>query len=100
MKVTGKADDINTELEKSLRLADFIELGELIARDALMREESCGGHFRVEYQTEDGEALRRDDLFAFVGAWQYNNEQTPILHKEPIVYEETKAQVRNYKTAK
>jgi len=100
LKVTGKADDINTELEKSLRLADFIELGELIARDALMREESCGGHFRVEYQTEDGEALRRDDLFAFVGAWQYNNEQTPILHKEPIVYEETKAQVRNYKTAK
>lgn len=100
LKVTGNANEINTELEKSLRLADFIELGELIARDALMREESCGGHFRIEYQTEDGEALRRDDLFAFVGAWQYNYENEPILNKEPIVYEETKAQIRNYKTAK
>lgn len=100
LKVTSNQNEINTELEKAIRLADFIELGELIARDALMREESCGGHFRVEYQTEDGEALRRDDLFAFVGAWQYNNDNEPILNKEPITYEETKAQIRNYKTAK
>ena len=67
--VPGKADDLNTELEKALRLSDFIDTGYLIAIDALNREESCGGHFREEYQTQDGEALRRDDLYSYVSCW-------------------------------
>ncbi len=99
--VPGKADTINVELEKANRVADFLELGELIARDALHREESCGGHFREEYQTEDGEALRRDDLFMYVAAWEYKGEgKEPELNKEPLIYEETVVKVRNYKTAK
>ncbi len=97
--IPGKADDLNNELEKALRLADFIEIGELMARDALMREESCGGHFREEYQTEEGEAKRDDENFFYVGCWEYQGDDTkePVLHKEPLVYEAIKVQTRNYK---
>jgi succinate dehydrogenase / fumarate reductase flavoprotein subunit len=96
--VPGKTDDLNNELEKALRVADFIEIGELMARDALMREESCGGHFREEYQTPDGEALRNDDKFAFVSCWKYNAEgQEPAMLKEMLEYEFIERQQRNYK---
>ena len=89
---------MNPELEKALRLADHIELAELIARDALQREESCGGHFREEHQTEEGEAKRDDQNFMFVGAWQYKGEnETPEMHKEDLNYEFIKVQQRNYK---
>jgi succinate dehydrogenase / fumarate reductase flavoprotein subunit len=100
VKVTGSRDGMNTELEKAIRLADFIELGELMAYDALNREESCGGHFREEYQTEDGEAVRNDKNFAFVSAWEYTGEdKEPKLNKEPLVFENVKLTQRNYKTA-
>lgn len=96
--VPGKAEDLNVELEKALRVADFIEIGELMARDALMREESCGGHFREEFQTEDGEALRNDDDFAFASCWKFNGEgEEPTLFKEVLEYEFVKRQQRNYK---
>ena len=96
--VPGKADDLNTELEKALRLSDFIDTGYLIAIDALNREESCGGHFREEYQTQDGEALRRDDLYSYVSCWRYQGEdQDPELLKEPLDYEFTERKTRNYK---
>ncbi len=99
--VPGQADGINVELEKANRVADFIELGELMARDALNREESCGGHYRLEYQTPEGEALRRDDEFMYVSAWEYKGEdKEPELHKEPLIFEETEVKTRNYKTAK
>jgi succinate dehydrogenase / fumarate reductase flavoprotein subunit len=98
-RIPGGADEMNPELEKAGRVADFIEMGELLARDALQREESCGGHFREEYQTEEGEAKRNDDDFMFVAAWQYTGpNQEPILNKEPLVYESIKVQSRNYKT--
>ncbi|MBO5916913.1 MAG: fumarate reductase/succinate dehydrogenase flavoprotein subunit [Bacteroidales bacterium] len=96
--IPGDAKDLNTELEKALRLADFIEIGELMARDALHREESCGGHFREEYQTPEGEALRQDDKFMYVGCWKYTGEDSePELIKEELNYEFTKVQQRNYK---
>jgi succinate dehydrogenase / fumarate reductase flavoprotein subunit len=96
--VPGKADDVNIELEKALRVADFIEIGELMARDSLMREESCGGHFREEYQTEEGEALRNDDDYSFASCWKFNGEgEAPVLFKEPLEYEFVKRQQRNYK---
>ncbi len=96
--VPGKADDLNTELEKALRLADFIDIGYLMALDGLNREESCGGHFRSEYQTEDGEALRQDDKFSYVACWKYMGEdQDPELLKEPLDYEFTERKTRNYK---
>jgi len=96
--VPGEEYDFNTELAKALRLADFIEIGELIARDALMREESCGGHFREEYQTPDGEAKRNDEEFSFVSCWKYNGEgEEPTLLKEPLIYEFVQRQQRNYK---
>lgn len=101
VEIPGSTDTINVELEKANRVADFLELGELMARDALNREESCGGHYREEYQTPEGEALRRDDLFMYVSAWEYTGEdKEPILHKEPLIFEETEVKVRNYKTAK
>ncbi|MEE0990927.1 MAG: fumarate reductase/succinate dehydrogenase flavoprotein subunit [Paludibacteraceae bacterium] len=97
--IPGKADDLNNELEKALRLADFIEIGELMARDALMREESCGGHFREEYQTPEGEALRQDDKFSFASCWKYMGEgEEPKLLKEKLDYEFIKRQTRNYKS--
>jgi succinate dehydrogenase / fumarate reductase flavoprotein subunit len=99
VRVPGKADGMNPELEKALRVSDFLELGELMCMDALMREESCGGHFREEYQTEEGEALRRDEEFAFVGAWEYKNNDPgqSELHKEDLVYENIKLVTRSYK---
>ena len=98
VRIPGKADDLNVELEKALRLADFIEIGELMARDAYDREESCGGHFRLEHQTPEGEALRHDDQFAYVSCWEYQGEdQDPVLLKEPLDYEFVVRQQRNYK---
>ncbi|MCD7972470.1 MAG: fumarate reductase/succinate dehydrogenase flavoprotein subunit [Candidatus Azobacteroides sp.] len=98
VRIPGSGSDLNTELEKALRLADFIEIGELMARDALMREESCGGHFREEYQTPEGEALRNDKEFSFVACWKYTGEdKEPELLKEPLEYEYIQVQQRNYK---
>ncbi len=98
LKVPGSNDMFNKNLEFAGRLADFMELGELMARDALQREESCGGHFREEYQTEEGEALRDDENFSFVGAWEYlGGGQLPTMHKEPLVFETVKPSQRSYK---
>jgi len=98
IKVTGQADDLNPELEKAGRLADFLEFGELMAQDALSRKESCGGHFRDEYQTEDNEALRDDDNFAHVSAWEYKGEdQKPVMHKEELDFENVELTTRSYK---
>jgi len=98
VKVPGRADAMNVELEKANRVADFLELGELIARDALTREESCGGHFRVEHQMADGEARRNDEEFKYVGAWEYQGPgQVATLHKEPLDYEFIEVKTRNYK---
>ena len=97
--IPGTADHLNNELEKALRLADFIEIGRLMAVDALHREESCGGHFREEYQTPEGEALRQDDKFSYVGCWKYMGEdKEPQLIKEPLDYEFTERKTRNYKS--
>lgn len=96
--IPGSADGMNTELEKALRVADFIGLGELMCKDALMRTESCGGHFREESQTDEGEAMRNDDDFAFVGAWEFKGEgQEHELHKEELVFENVKLVTRSYK---
>lgn len=96
--VPGKDADLNQELEKALRVADFIEIGELMARDSILREESCGGHFREEYQTEEGEALRDDENFAFASCWKFNGEgNAPLLYKEELEYEFIQRQQRNYK---
>jgi succinate dehydrogenase / fumarate reductase, flavoprotein subunit len=96
--VPGEGADLNQTLEHAGRVADFLELGELMCRDALHREESCGGHFRIEHQTPDGEALRDDEHFAYVAAWEYAGEgQAPILNKEPLVYENIKLSQRSYK---
>ncbi len=96
--VPGKADTLNVELDKAIRLLDFIEIGELMARDALHREESCGGHFREEHQTPEGEAKRDDANFMYVGCWKYMGEgKEPELYKEMLNYQEIKVQTRNYK---
>ncbi len=98
VKVPGSADSKNSELEKALRVADFMELGELFAKDALHRNESCGGHFREEYQTEEGEALRDDENFRYVAAWEYTGEPgNAVLHKEELVYENIELKTRSYK---
>ncbi len=98
VRVLGKADELNQSLEKAGRVADFLELGELMCIDALHRRESCGGHFRAESQTEDGEALRHDDQFCYVAAWEWGGEnEAPILHKEPLVYEFIELKQRSYK---
>ncbi len=96
VKVTGKANELNTELEKALRLADFLELGVLMCTDALQREESCGAHFREEFQTADGEALRVDEEYAYVSAWEYQ-QGTFKLHKEALDFEFVEPTVRSYK---
>ena len=88
---------VNVELEKALRVADFMELGELMARDALQREESCGGHFRVEHQTADGEALRDDERFNFVAAYEWKDGNDPVLHKETLDFQAIELKQRNYK---
>jgi succinate dehydrogenase / fumarate reductase flavoprotein subunit len=98
LRVVGVADTLNIELEKALRLLDFIEIGKLMAYDALNREESCGGHFREEHQTPEGEALRHDDQFSYVACWEFQGEgKQPELQKEPLNYEYIKVQTRNYK---
>ena len=98
VKVPGSADGINQELEKAGRVADFLELGELFARDALERNESCGGHFREEYQTEEGEALRDDENYTYVSAWEYTGEPSKArLHKEELNYENIELKTRSYK---
>ena len=91
-------NDLNKHLEMAGRVADFLELGELMARDALMREESCGGHFREEHKTEDGEAKRDDKNYTFVSAWEHTGEdQEPVMHKEDLVFENVELKTRSYK---
>ena len=98
VKVLGTADSMNQSLEKAGRIADFLELGELMCIDALNRRESCGGHFRAESQTEDGEALRHDDQYSYVAAWEWAGEgEKPVLHKEDLVYEFVEMKQRSYK---
>jgi succinate dehydrogenase / fumarate reductase flavoprotein subunit len=98
VKVPGDANGLNQELEKATRVADFLELGELFAKDALHRNESCGGHFREEYQTEEGEAQRDDENFAYVAAWEYTGKPSEaVLHKEPLVFDNVKLVQRSYK---
>jgi succinate dehydrogenase / fumarate reductase flavoprotein subunit len=96
VNVPGSADDLNQSLEKAGRVADFFELAELMCIDALNREESCGGHFREEYQTPDGEAQRSDETCAFVSAWEYGAER-PELHREPLSFEYVHPSQRSYK---
>ena len=98
VKVTGQNEELNQALEHAGRVADFLEFAELLCRDALHRRESCGGHFRSEFQTPDGEALRDDQNFAYVAAWEYAGpDQPPVLNKEPLVYEELHLSTRSYK---
>ena len=98
IRIPGKGDDLNVELEKALRLVDFIEIGELMAHDAYDRAESCGGHFREEHQTQDGEALRHDQLFSYVSCWEYRGEDNdPVMYKEPLNYEFIVREKRDYK---
>jgi len=98
VKIPGELNDLNPELQKASRLADFLELGELMAIDALNRAESCGGHFREEYQTEEGEALRNDKDFTYVAAWEYTgDEKDPKLHKEDLDFKFIEVKQRNYK---
>ncbi|NTW67577.1 MAG: fumarate reductase/succinate dehydrogenase flavoprotein subunit [Nitrospirae bacterium] len=98
VKVTGSGAELNQELEKAGRVADFLEFGELMAQDALHRNESCGGHFRVEYEMPDGEAKRDDENFCYVAAWEYRGAgKAPELHKEPLAFESVKLAVRSYK---
>ena len=98
--IPGTPEGVNVELEKALRLEDFIHMGQLVANDALHREESCGGHFREEHQTEEGEAKRDDENFFYVGCWEYqgDDDKAPVLSKEPLEYEIIKVQTRNYKS--
>jgi len=98
VKIPGTINGKNQELEKALRVADFLELGELFAKDALQRNESCGGHFREEFQTEEGEALRDDENFRFVSAWEYKGApKDAVLHPEELIYENIKVKARSYK---
>ncbi len=98
VRVLGENESFNQSLEKAGRVADFLEFGELLCLDALQREESCGGHFRLEHQTEDGEAMRDDDNFSYVGAWEYKGADTaPELHKEPLEFEYAHPTQRSYK---
>jgi succinate dehydrogenase / fumarate reductase flavoprotein subunit len=97
VKIPGDDMDLNQTLERAGRVADFLELGELMAIDALHRNESCGGHFREEYQTEEGEAKRDDENFAYVAAWEFKDVGDWVLHKEPLVFEYVKPSTRSYK---
>lgn len=98
VRVPGKADEFNPELQKAWRVADFLELGELMARDALQREESCGCHLREEYQTPEGEADRNDEEYAYVAAWEYKGrDQEPVMHKEDLEFEFVELKKRSYK---
>ena len=96
--LTGDNNGMNQALEQAGRIADFFELAELMCRDAIHREESCGGHFREEYQTEEGEALRNDSDFSYVAAWEYAGQGTqPVLHKEPLTFNYVRPSQRSYK---
>jgi succinate dehydrogenase / fumarate reductase flavoprotein subunit len=96
--VPGSADEFNPELEKALRVADFFELAELMIIDALDRKESCGGHFREEYATEEGEAQRNDEEYTYVAAWEFNGVgEDPTLHKEELIFENVELKTRSYK---
>jgi succinate dehydrogenase / fumarate reductase, flavoprotein subunit len=97
VRILGDVDEFNPELDKAGRVADFIELGELMCVDALNRNESCGGHFREEYQTEEGEALRDDENYMYVSAWEYEGESKWNLNPEPLIYENIKIAQRSYK---
>lgn len=98
LNVLGEKEDLNNSLERAGRIADFLEFAELLTLDALERKESCGGHFREEYQTADGEAKRDDENYAYVAAWEFKGVgQPPVLHKEPLVYEEVHMSTRSYK---
>ena len=97
VRVTGEANEFNPELEKAGRVADFLELGELMCMDALHRNESCGGHFREEYQTPEGEALRDDENYSYVAAWEYSGDVQFTLNKEPLIFENIKVAQRSYK---
>ena len=98
VKVLGSGEAFNQSLEHAGRVGDFMEFAELLATDALHRDESCGGHFREEHQTRDGECLRDDENFCFVSAWGFNGAgEAPTLHKEPLTFEEVHLQTRSYK---
>ena len=98
VKVLGEAESLNQSLERAGRVADFLEFGELMCQDALHREESCGGHFRTEYQTDDGEAKRNDDAFCYTGVWEHKGPgKKAELHKEQLVFENVKLATRSYK---
>jgi len=97
VNVPGEPGDFNQNLEYAGRVADFMEFAELLCMDALHRKESCGGHFREEYQMPDGEARRDDENFAYVAAWEYQEGKSPVLNKEPLVYEEVHMSTRSYK---
>ena len=98
VKVTGGPDDFNTELEKAGRVADFLEFGELMCRDALERDESCGAHFREEHQSAEGEAVRNDEDYCYVAAWEFNGVgEAPTMHKEPLEFENVELKTRSYK---
>ena len=98
VKVLGSGEELNQSLEKAGRVADFFELAELICRDALDRNESCGGHFREEYQTPEGEAARDDEHYAYAAAWGFQGVgQPPLLHKEPLTFEYVHPSQRSYK---
>jgi len=98
VKVLGDGESLNQSLEKALRVADYMELGELLATDALHRTESCGAHFREESQTEEGEARRDDANFSYVAAWEFTGVgRAPVLHKEPLAFEAVHPAERSYK---
>ena len=98
VRVPGSLNELNQELEKAGRVADFIELGELMCKDALVRTESCGGHFREESQTNEGEAMRKDDEFNYVSAWEYTGVPSDAnLHKEELIFENIELKQRSYK---
>ncbi len=97
VKIPGGIEELNPELDKAGRVADFLELGELMCIDALNRSESCGGHFREESQTPEGEALRKDDEFSYVAAWEYQPDGSEVLNKEPLNFEVVLPSQRSYK---
>ena len=98
VSVLGSGEELNQSLENAGRVADFLEFGELMCLDALRRNESCGGHFREEFQTPEGEAQRNDDLYSYAAAWEYAGEgKTPILNKEPLSFEYVHPSQRSYK---
>ena len=97
VRIPGEINEFNPELDKANRVADFLELGELMCKDALDRNESCGGHFREEYQTEEGEAMRQDEGYMYVSAWEYKGDSNYELHKEDLIYDVVHPSARSYK---